>query len=118
MVVRGSGPADRPTSLAGPMQLPQPTHEIPELGGLVSSRLSALAGQGAAARKEIDALLRRARRRARGLAALRAGALFCAGAVVGVCAGALVGSFAPAVAGRLVTGASFVAAAGLVAVFS
>src|SRR6267154_1761499 len=42
MVLRALSPADRPTSLAGPMQLPQPTTaEIPELGGLVPSRVAA-----------------------------------------------------------------------------
>src|SRR3989442_1734775 len=66
MVLRASSPADRPTHLAGPMQLPQPTPEIPELGGLVSSRLSALADQGLAARREIDGRLRRGRPRPRG----------------------------------------------------
>src|SRR5712692_2549178 len=73
MLLRALSPADRPTSLAGPMQLPQPTAEIPELGGLLPSRLSALAEQGVAARREVDALLGRARRRARGLARRRAG---------------------------------------------
>src|SRR5919206_5070494 len=100
MIVRAWGPADRPSSLAGPMQLPQPTPEIPELGGLVPSRLSALAEQGIAARREVDALLRRARLRARGLALLRAAALLAAGALVALCAGALVASFAPAMIGR------------------
>src|SRR5207245_680183 len=100
MIVRALSPADRPTPLAGPMQLPQPIPEIPELGGLLSSRLSALAEQGLTARREIDARLGRARRRARGLAVLRGFALFAAGAVMAVCAGALLGSFAPAVVAR------------------
>src|SRR5437667_462432 len=69
MVLRAWSPADRPTSWARTMQLPQPT-EIPELGGLLPSRLSALAERGGEARREIDALLGRARRRARGLALL------------------------------------------------
>src|SRR6267143_1506544 len=116
MVLRASSPADRPTHLAGPMQLPQPTPEIPELGGLVPSRLSALVEQGLAARREIDARLRRARRRARGLALLRGFALFAAGAVLALCGGALLGSFAQAVLARgaavvllLVAGAGVVA---------
>src|SRR2546428_3065212 len=100
MIVRALGPADRPTHLAGPMQLPQPTPEIPELGGLLSSRLSALAEQGLTARREIDARLGRARRRARGLAVLRGFSLFAAGAGMAGCAGALPGSVAPAVVGR------------------
>src|SRR5437879_5827751 len=116
MRVRAPCPADRPTPLAGPMQLPRPTPEIPELGGLVSSRRSALAEQGLAARREIGARLGRARRRARGLALLRGFALFAAGAVLAVCAGALLGSFAPAAVAR---GAAVVlvllAAAGVVA---
>jgi hypothetical protein len=83
------------------MQLHRPTSEIPELGGLLPSRLSALATRGAEARTEIDASLRRARRRARGLAVLRAATLLAAGAIVALCAGALVGSFAPALVARL-----------------
>src|SRR5258706_5668174 len=100
MIVRGSTPADRPTHLAGPMQLPQPTPEIPELGGLAPSRLSELAEQGIAARREIDARLRQARRRAPGLAVLRGAALFAAGAGLALCARALLGSFAPAAIAR------------------
>ena len=99
------------------MQLPQPTPEIPELGGLVPSRLSALAEQGLAARREVDALLRRARLRARALALLRAAALLAAGALVALCAGALVASFAPAMIGRTAAAVLVVAASGLVAVF-
>src|SRR6266851_2021809 len=101
MLLRALSPADRPTSLAGPMQLPQPTAEIPELGGLLPSSLSALAEQGVAPRRAVDALLGRARRRARGLALLRAAALLAAGAAVAVCTGALLGSFAPAAVARV-----------------
>src|SRR2546429_7243352 len=92
MIVRALSPADRPTPLAGPMQLPQPIPEIPELGGLLSSRLSALAEQGLTARREIDARLGRARRRARAPAGLPGFALFAAGAVM---AGAAAGLLAP-----------------------
>src|SRR5437588_346236 len=98
MSVRQVFPAARPSRLAGPMQLHRPTSEIPELGGLGPSRLSELAARGAEARHDIEGALRRARRRARGLAALRAIALLAAGAAVALCAGALVGSFAPALA--------------------
>src|SRR2546423_405450 len=116
MRVRASCPADRPTHLAGPMQLPQPTPEIPELGGLVPSRLSTLAEQGLAARREIAARLGRARRRARGLALLRGLALFAAGVVLAICAGALLGSFAPAAVARGATAVLLsLAAAGVVA---
>src|SRR6266849_10248806 len=118
MLLRALRPADRPTSLAGPMQLPQPTAEIPELGGLLSSRLSALAEQGVAARREVDALLGRARRRARGLALLRAVALLAAGAAVAVCSGALLGSFAPAAVARAAAAVVLLAAAAGVVVFS
>src|SRR2546423_5582942 len=112
MLVRALCPAATPTHLAGPMQLPQPTPEIPELGGLVPSRLSTLAEQGLAARREIDARLRRARRRARGLALLRGFALFAAGAVLALCAGALLGSFAPAAVARGAAGGPAPLAAG------
>src|SRR5216683_1609577 len=118
MLLRALSPADRPTSLAGPMQLPQPTAEIPELGGLLPSRLSALAEQGVAARREVDALLGRARRRARGLALLRAAALLAAGAAVAVCTGALLGSFAPAAVARVAAAVVLLAAAAGVVVFS
>src|SRR5712692_6970435 len=118
MLLRALSPADRPTSLAGPMQLPQPTAEIPELGGLLPSRLSALAEQGVAARREVDALLGRARRRARGLALLRATALLAAGAAVAVCIGALLGSFAPAVVARVAAAVLLLAAAAGVVFFS
>src|SRR5437879_2845910 len=118
MRVRAPCPADRPTPLAGPMQLPRPTPEIPELGGLVSSRRSALAEQGLAARREIDARLGRARRRARGLAVLRGFALFAAGAVMAVCAGALLGSVAPAVVARGAAAALLLLAAAGVVAFS
>ena len=100
------------------MQLPQPTAEIPELGGLLPSRLSALAEQGVAARREVDALLGRARRRARGLALLRAAALLAAGAAVAVCTGALLGSFAPAAVARVAAAVVLLAAAAGVVVFS
>src|SRR5437879_1338511 len=118
MRVRAPCPADRPTPLAGPMQLPQPTPEIPELGGLVSSRRSALAEQGLAARREIGARLGRARRRARGLALLRGFALFAAGAVLALCAGALLGSFAPATVARGAAAVLLLLAAIGVAAFS
>src|SRR5438132_5188614 len=118
MPVRASSPVDRPTSLAGPMQLPQPTPEIPELGGLLPSRLSALAEQGLAARREVDALLGRARRRARGLAVLRGAALLAAGASAALCAGVLLGSFAPAAVGRAAAAAVLAASAAGVVVFS
>src|SRR6267378_3133662 len=118
MLLRASSPADRPTSLAGPMQLPKPTAEIPELGGLVPSRLSTLAQQGMAARREVDALLGRARRRARGLALLRAAALLAAGAAVAVCSGALLGSFAPAAVARTAAAVVLLAAAAGVVFFS
>ena len=100
------------------MQLPQPIPEIPELGGLLSSRLSALAEQGLTARREIDARLGRARRRARGLAVLRGFALFAAGAVMAVCAGALLGSFAPAMVARGVAAVLLLLAAAGVVAFS
>ena len=100
------------------MQLPQATNEIPELGGLVASRLSALAEQGIAARREIETLLRRARRRARGLATVRAAALFFAAAAVAVCVGALFGSFAPALLARIAAGLLLLAGAAFVVLFS
>jgi hypothetical protein len=100
------------------MQLPQPTAEIPELGGLVPSRLSALAEQGIAARREVDALLGRARRRARGLAVLRAAALLAAGAAVAVCIGALLGSFAPAAVARAAAALLLLASVAGIVVFS
>ncbi|HKC59449.1 MAG TPA: hypothetical protein VKB92_05135, partial [Myxococcales bacterium] len=99
------------------MQLQQPT-EIPELGGLLPSRLSALTDRGTAARREIDGLLRRARRRARGLALLRASALLAAGAALALCSGALLGSFAPAAVARVAAVAVVLAAAAGVVVFS
>ncbi|HYV64872.1 MAG TPA: DUF4175 family protein, partial [Myxococcales bacterium] len=98
------------------MQLPQPT-EIPELGGLLPSRLSALLEQGLAARREIDAVLGRARRRARGLALLRGLSLLFAGGAVALCAGALLGSFAPAMAARVAAAAVVLASAAFVTVF-
>jgi len=100
------------------MQLPQPIPEIPELGGLLSSRLSALAEQGLTARREIDARLGQARRRARGLAVLRGFALFAAGAVMAVCAGALLGSFAPAMVARGVAAVLLLLAVAGVVAFS
>src|SRR5438067_2553557 len=100
------------------MQLHQPTPEIPELGGLAPSRLSALADRGTQARREIDALLRRARRRARALAALRAAALVAAGATIAICVGALVGSFAPAVVARAICAVSFAVSVAAVIVFT
>src|SRR5438105_5455548 len=118
MLVRALCPAATPTHLAGPMQQPQPTPEIPELGGLVPSRLSTLAEQGLAARREIDARLRRARRRAQGLALLRGFALFAAGAVLALCAGALLGSFAPATVARGAAAVLLLLAAIGVAAFS
>src|SRR6266852_3160145 len=117
MVLRGWSPVDRPTSGPKPMQLQQPT-EIPELGGLLPSRLSALTDRGTAARREIDGLLRRARRRARGLALLRASALLAAGAALALCSGALLGSFAPAAVARVAAVAVVLAAAAGVVVFS
>src|SRR5438477_2118556 len=100
------------------MQLHRPTSEIPELGGLGPSRLSALGSRGAEARVEIERSLGRARRRARGLAALRAAALLFAGAIVAVCGGSLVGSFAPALAARIVAAALFAASLAGIAVFT
>ena len=99
------------------MQLPQPT-EIPELGGLLPSRLSALAERGGEARREIDALLGRARLRARGLALLRGFAVLAAGGAVALCVGALLGSFAPAVVARVAAAAVLLAAAAGVLAFS
>src|SRR5437763_2745163 len=118
MSVRPLCPAARPKRLAGPMQLHRPTSEIPELGGLGPSRLSALGSRGAEARVEIERSLGRARRRARGLAALRAAALLFAGAIVAVCGGSLVGSFAPALAARIVAAALFAASLAGIAVFT
>ena len=99
------------------MQNPQPTAEIPELGGLPSSRLSELADQGLAARRDVSRALGRARRRARALAAVRALALILAGEAVGVGAGALLGSVAPAVVARIAAGLLAAAALAGTAVF-
>jgi hypothetical protein len=100
------------------MQLHRPTSEIPELGGLLPSRLSALATRGAEARAEIKSALRGARRRARGLAVLRAVALLVAGAAIAVAAGALAGSFAPALAARIVASVLFAASIAAVVLFT
>src|SRR5438105_1560474 len=118
MYMRPLPPAARPSRLAGPMQLHRPTSEIPELGGLLPSRLNALAARGAEARAEIEVSLRRARRRARGLAILRVAALLGAGALFALCAGAMVGSFAPAMVARAVVLALVAASLAGVAVFT
>src|SRR5205085_10860394 len=76
-----------------PMQLEQ---NIPTLGGLGEppqrSRREQLAADGERALREIDLVLSKARRRALGLAALRAGALLIAGSSVALLASALVAS--------------------------
>ena len=88
------------------MQLPR---EIPTLGGLpeasvpTPSRLAALEEQGALARGQIDALLSRARRRARIFALVRAIAVLAGGLLFALAAGALIASLAPALLARLAT---------------
>src|SRR5204863_9273142 len=88
------------------MQLQQ---NIPTLGGLGEppqrSRREQLAAEGERARREIDALLARARRRAMGLAAGRAAALLVAGLSLALLGGALLASVDGAVLARVASGA-------------
>src|SRR2546423_5564190 len=101
------------------MQLEQ---NIPTLGGLGGppqrSRREQLASDGERARGEIASLLRKAHRRALGLAAARAGALLLAGLSLALLAGALVASVDGALVARGVAGLLSLAAAGGVVWFS
>ncbi|HTO97476.1 MAG TPA: DUF4175 family protein [Myxococcales bacterium] len=101
------------------MQLQQ---NIPTLGGLAEapgrSRREQLALDGEQARREIAALLQRARKRALLLAAARALALLLAGLSLALLCGALIASVDGALFARIVAGFLAAAAAGLVVWFS
>jgi len=97
------------------MQLQQ---NIPTLGGLAEppqrSRREQLAADGERARREIQGVLRGARRRATALALARGFALLLAGASLALLAGALIASVDGALLARLVAGAlGLLAAAGV-----
>src|SRR5919204_355531 len=101
------------------MQLEQ---NIPTLGGLGEpperSRRERLAAEGERARREIELVLSRARRRASGLAALRACSLLIAGFSVALLAAALVASVDGAALARVLAGTLAVLALGAVVWFS
>jgi hypothetical protein len=101
------------------MQLQQ---NIPTLGGLAEppqrSRREQLEVDGARARREIDAVLRRARRRALGLAAARALALFLGGLSLALLGGALLASVDGALLARIFAGVLALLAAACVVWFS
>src|SRR5258708_33537132 len=90
---------------------------IPVLGGLAAeapSRRERLAREGERARREVSALLLRARGRARALLALRALSLLLAGLSLALLAGALLASVDGTLFARLVLlGLSLLAAAGV-----
>jgi hypothetical protein len=75
--------------------------DIPTLGGLPEpTRVQRLREEGARAQQAVQALLQRARSRARILAAVRAGALLLAGLLLALLGGALLASVASAGASR------------------
>ena len=100
------------------MQLEQ---KIPTLGGLGEppqrSRREQLAADGERARRDIEQVLSRARQRALGLAALRAGALLVAGSSVALLGAALVASVDGAALARGLAGTLGALAVGAVVWF-
>ena len=100
------------------MQLQQ---NIPTLGGLGEppqrSRREQLAAEGDRARREIEGVLTRARRRAAGLAAGRAAALLVAGCSLALLGGALLASVNGALLARIAAGVLALASAVAVGFF-
>jgi len=100
------------------MQLQQ---NIPTLGGLGEppqrSRREQLAAQGDGARREIEGVLTRARRRAASLAAGRALALLVAGCSLALLGGALLASVNGALLARIAAGVLALASAVAVGFF-
>ena len=100
----------------------QLSNDIPTLGGLQEppppSRREALQADGAAALREIDAVLARARRRATAFAVLRLGAVLLAGLTTALLAGALLASVNGTTLARLLTLALALLAVAAALVFS